>query len=266
MSCLHYKKDGTLDMRYKSSREFLQAQKNFHLNSDEYQCSSSLSEIDWSNKLYTSSDIKLNRDGSISRRSRAVKSGQITFNEHGKIDRNCEAVRLGFLVLNQKGKPDLNVHKDLEIPKNPGDYKTSVYRNQYEQQKFRKETKCPNDYDASHIIDLELARAILKSKRGLYLTASELHEKMKPLNKLLEQRPRYVNRANKENPENDHAMTQRIIELLNGQNIRRTRALDEKILQMIDALYSIPRKEMNPQIKYILDQLERIKPQFIQLY
>lgn len=86
------------------------------------------------------------------------------------------------------------------------------------------------------------------------------------MNKLLEQRPKNVNRPNKENPDNDHAMAQRIIQLFHGENIKRTRSLDEKILKMIDALHSIPQNDMNPTINYILSQIERIKPEFIKLY
>ena len=228
-SSLHYKKDGTLDMRYKSSREYIQTQMNFQAPQNNYEFSKSSSDINYpSSRLYDSTYISLNKDGSLSRRSRAVKSGDITFNHKGKIDSNCRAVRLGYLILDQKGNPDITVHTDLNIPKNPGDYKTSVYRHPYEQQKFRKETHCTNDYDASHIVDLEVARAILKKKQDLYLTASELHAAMKPLNKLLELRPRNVNRANKDNPDNDHAMAQRIIRLLNGENVRRTRASMKK--------------------------------------
>ena len=274
MSYLHYKKDGTLDMRYKSSREFIQSHNPYHPAPNSYDYpnspSSTAADIDYLNhqspRLYDSTNIILNKDGSVSRRSRAVKSGDVTFDYHGKIDPNCKAVRYGYLILNQYGNPDIQFHRDLEIPKNPGDYRTSVYRHPYEQQKFRKENQCSNDYDASHIVDLEIARAILKMNPNLYLTASELHSAMKPLNKLLEMRPRSVNRANKKNPENDHAMAQRIIRILQGENVRRTRNLDDKILRMIEALHSIPSNEMNYVIKYILDRLESIKPQLIQLY
>ena len=256
MSSLHYKKDGTLDMRYKSSREYIQSQSG--------------REMTYPNRptavLYSSSDVKLNKDGSVSRRSRAVKSGDITFTSEGRIDPNCRAVRYGRLILDKRGNINQKVHSDLEIRKNPGDYKTSVYRNQYEQKKFRKENHCTDEYDASHIVDLEIAQAILKNKKGLYMTESELHNDMKPLNKLLELRPKSVNRANRENPDNDHAMAQRIIRLLNGEKVPRTRALDDKIVNMIDAIHSIPSYEMNPTIQYILYRLEQIKPQIIQLY
>ncbi|KAK8895122.1 hypothetical protein M9Y10_023564 [Tritrichomonas musculus] len=210
--------------------------------------------------LYNSSNLRLNQDGTIDKSSKAVKSGDISFNPDGSVDRNCKAIRLGYLHLNSIGNPDLSIHKDLEIPKNPGQHKTKVYRDSYQQKKFRKEVNCPKDHDASHIVDLELAREILKSKPGRHPSEESLRQSMKPLNKLLEARPASVNRPNPSNPDNDHAMALRIMKLIHGERVVRTRALDEKILQMRSALQSIPPEEMNPQIKFILKEIEKISP------
>lgn len=318
MSKLHYKKDGTLDMRYKSSKEFINSQQKLEspdLQNEQPQIisqtrpqnikespkispkaqspkkkasnTSKQTKDDTSlidspiisrdisdppqtyispalslnpNELYNSSDIKLTQKGTIDRSSKAVKLGDILFNADGTVDRHSYAVLTGRLVLNSEGNPDTSIHTDIQIPKNPGEYKTSVYRDKYQQKKFRKETNCPKDYDASHIVDLELARDILKSKPGRHPTEAELRQSMKPLNKLLEASPQNVNRQNKSNPENNRESAQRIIKIIRGEYIIRTRALDQKIIQMKEALHSIPQDEMNPQIKYIMKEIDRIAP------
>lgn len=317
MMKLYFKKDGTLDMRYKSSKDYLE--KADHPNNSQSSVpksnetpespsktqspkrhssqntikersvddTTSLSspfesplsspvisrEKDDSSstyispvlslastEIYNSSDIRLNQNGTIDRSSKAVKSGDILFNQDGTVDKRSKAVIAGRLFLDSNGNPDIKVHTDLEIPKNPGDHKTTVYRDRYQQTKFRKETNCPQDYDASHIVDLELAREILKSKPGRHPTEAELRQAMKPLNKLLEARPKSINRLNKENPDNDRSMAQRIIKIIHGENVIRTRLLDQKLVQMKEALHSIPENELNSQIKFVMKEIDRIAP------
>lgn len=202
------------------------------------------------NRKFDSTDFRYTQDGKISMSSRAVKSGEILLKSDGTVDRRCSAVRRENLVLNDKGMPDQTVH-NVEIPKNPGEYSTSVYRDKNSQKKFRKENNLPNDHDASHIIDLEVAKAILAKKPGPHLSEKDLREAVKPINSLLESRPVSVNRANSGNPDNDHDMAQRIIKLVKGEKTPITRALTNKLEQMSSAIKTIPTDKRNGSIDFI---------------
>ena len=211
-------------------------------------------------RKYDSSDFHFNQDGSVSKASKAVKSKDIILNEDGTVNRRSPAVLRGNLVLTSEGNPDRRVHQ-VEIPINPSEYSTADYRQKSYQQKFRRENNVPKDYDVSHIVDLELVKNILGSKPGPHLSKEQLREDLKPINELLEARPATVNRSNPDNPDNDRDMARRIFALIKGdRTIRVKRALKKIVIEMIEALQSIPPGKMNNTIQYVLETLESIIP------
>lgn len=93
-SDLHYRKDGQLDMRYKSSREEVQRQ------------SASVSSPEPSRNMMTNSDIILNRDGTVNKTCKAYRNGDILLCQDGKVDKRCAAYRQGRIILDSEGNID----------------------------------------------------------------------------------------------------------------------------------------------------------------
>lgn len=96
-SGLHYRQDGGLDMRYKSSKQEMERLGG---------TTSSSTPRESKPSVMTESDIILNKDGTVNRNSKAVRSGEIRLRQDGKIDQRCSAYRQGRLILTSDGNPD----------------------------------------------------------------------------------------------------------------------------------------------------------------
>lgn len=206
--------------------------------------------------LYTDQDIILNQDGSINKRSRAVQSGEIKFCIDGKVDKRCKAIREGKLILDSNGNVD-STKMGISNRVNPDELGTSVLRHPNEQRKYREQSRSTNkdEQHASHVIDLEVAKAILSTKPGTHLTEERLHEDMKPLNQILRMR------SIETNLNYDKDIAQRIIQMVRGEKITVTRGLEGKINQMKDAMNRIPQEQMNPSLQYIKNKLNDLSKQ-----
>ena len=260
---LHYRKDGNLDMRYSSS-------KNYNSSNTSSQTSSNISTPLYSTQqrqvktessvptpkqsLYTEDDIILNQDGTINRTSKAVRSNEILFTQDGKVDKRCSAFRNGKILLDSEGNID-SEKMGLKIRMNPGDMSTKTLRHPYEQQKYREKSRSTqkDQKQACHKIDLDVARELLSTKPGTHLSEERLHEEMKPLNELLRMRNIETNLVY------DKEMARQIIELYRGERtVAVSRALSNKIMQMKDAIDSIPSEKMNGSLNWIKRELDEV--------
>ena len=129
---LHYKKDGTLDMRYKTSKEFMakqaakQASQAAKSNIFEEKPSNSWFsnlltqtltnnmpsfETSKPSQSYTTEKTKKDSDfyiinGKVKRDCAAVKNGDVKFTASGAIDKRSKAVRSGKLKILENGAID----------------------------------------------------------------------------------------------------------------------------------------------------------------
>lgn len=207
--------------------------------------------------LFTDQDIMLNQDGTVNRNSKAVKSGAICFKGDGSIDRRCSAHRNGNIILDSNDQID-SAAMGLSKRVNPEEISTEVIRSPYEQQKYRNESRSTQKdrKQACHIIDLEVARAILATKSGPHLTEEQLHKDMKPLNTLLRMRSTETNQTT------DKYMAQQIIQLYKGERKEPiTRALSNKITQMHEALKSIQKDQLNSSLLYLKNEMVNLHQQ-----
>jgi len=94
-----------------------------------------------------------------------------------------------------------------------------------------------------------LLKKLLSSKPGRHSSESELHENMKPLNEKLRMRLTETNR--KVDPD----LAKRIGELYDGQEVRVTRAMKNRIELMCKTIDSIETERMNGDLQWIKDQL-----------
>ena len=244
-SDLHYKKDGSLDMRYKSSRSYGESQNYPPAPATSYSPPIS---------LMTNEDIILNGDGTINANSRAVRSGEILLRNDGEIDMGSQAVRSGRVILKSDGKIDA-ASMNISRRENPANLRTSVIRDKYAQQKYRKNSQSPykDDMQVCHIIDLEVTTKLLGSKPGPHLTDAQLREQLKPITSVyLTMRPTEINQGY------DKDMAKRIIALHNGENVTVTRGLAEKINQMKEVMDNIPQHEMNPSLEWIKNEFHKL--------
>lgn len=66
-------------------------------------------------ELLTDYEIKLNKDGSVNRDSRAVKNGDIYFKSDGSIDRRCNAYKQGKVILDLNDQID-RFRMNIKLP------------------------------------------------------------------------------------------------------------------------------------------------------
>ena len=206
--------------------------------------------------LFTDEDIILNQDGTVNRNSKAVKSGAISFKGNGSIDRRCSAYRNGNIILDSNDQID-SAAMGLSRRVNPEEISTEVIRSPYEQQKYRNESRSTqkDQKQACHIIDLEVARAILATKPGPHLTEEQLHKDMKHLIRII---PSFHS-FHETNQTTDKYMAQQIIQLYKGERKEPiTRALSNKIAQMHGALNSIQNDQLNPSLLHLKKEKTRL--------
>lgn len=252
-SDLHYKKDGSLDMRYASSKAAV---------ASSIQTTTETSSESKTPSLFTKEDIVLNQDGTINKNSRAVKSGDIKFNEDGTIDKRCSAYRQGKIVVGSNGQLDNSV---MNLPErlNTSDLSTKDIRDNYSQQKYREESRSTqkDKKQVAHITDLEVMMSLLENKPGPHLTKEQLKEALKPIS------TRYRMRLTETNQGYDRDMAQRIIDyhdkyirnFADVEDVRVTRGLENKVNQMIQCAKEIPESERNASTNWVLQELEKIR-------
>ena len=84
------------------------------------------------------------------------------------------------------------------------------------------------------------------------MTEQRLHDDLKPLNELLRMRNAETNLTY------DNDMAQKIINLIQGEEVVITRGMVNKINQMEDAINSIPDDKLNPSLKWIMTKLNSV--------
>ena len=271
---MHYKADGTLDMRYSSSKAFVAS------GGSPFGPSCSSSTINYSSRVLsspakmsqqTNENLHYKRDNTLDMRyssSKAfVASGGSPFGP------NCSSSTMNnnsnsshspakeIPHLKKDGTPDMRYSSSKALNKMKSEaqkspkIKASDIRDPYEQKKYREKSRSTqkDKKDVCHIIDLEVAAKCLQSKPGPKLDLKELKEQMKPINQ------KYRMRLTETNQGFDRDMAKRICKLLDGEDMMITRNLEKKINQMVKNIDSISKEDKNPSINWISKKLHEIQ-------
>ena len=276
---LHYKKDGTLDMRYKSSKQYMS--NNGGSSKETKGGKSSLlsffgtvmdfaktvSDIGESFQQLGSSFDQVNIrqpresyfiiiNGKVKSDCLAAKNGDVKFTAPGVIDKRSKAIKSGKLRLLENGlvDPDCEAYKSQEYVYQRRIF-TEEIRDRSKQRAFRRANNMfGNSYEASHVVDLEVATEIMPDLVPSTTKITDLTNQLRVLNdpELL------LKESYNQNRVINHDIAKQIINLHKGITNTATPEVKERLLKMVDGIDSLERYRKNDAVIKLRNRLEEL--------
>ena len=194
--------------------------------------------------------------GKVMKDCLAVRKGEVILDAFGMVDKRSAAVKRGTLKILESGyvDPDCEAYKSQEKVSQRRIH-TEEIRDRSKQSAFRRANNMVGkDCEASHVVDLEVAVAIVPSLVPPDAKITEVCDKLRPLNdpKLLRNESFEQNR--KKNPEIAH----KIINLHRGKEEKPSPEVKERLLDMANSLDTLDKIDKN-------DLILKLQARFIEL-